>query len=73
MPKRQHKMVVCIQSEGRVNPSIEYINFDSEDTLEDLKRYGEAMKKDYDEVYIVNFYPFMADLIKEIRRHGKKL
>lgn len=71
--KKHHKMIVCINSVNRVTPSVEYMNFDSDDELADLERYGKSMKQNYDEVYIVNFYHCMADLIKEIRKYGKKL
>ena len=66
-------MIVCINSKNRIRPSIEYVNYDWEDEELDLERYGQIMKQDYDEVYIINFHSYMASLIKEIRKHGKKL
>jgi len=73
MPKQHTKMLVCINYGFKHQPSIKYINYDSDDLQCDVERIGSYMKQDYDEVYVIDIQPFNQEFIKEIQKHGKKL
>ena len=66
------KMIVAINIDNGI-PHIEYLNYDSTDTDALLDGAGNNMKDCYDEVYIVEFRPYMVEFIEEIRKHGRKL
>lgn len=68
----KHKMIVAINIDNDI-PHIEYLNFDSTDTEAILEGAGQNMKDCYDEVYIVEFRPYMTEFIEEIRKNGRKL
>lgn len=68
----KYKMLVAVNIDNGI-PHIEYLNFDSTDTIDLMERAGTNMKDCYDEVYLVEFRPYMAEFIEEIRKNGRKL
>ena len=73
MAKPHTKMIVCINTQDRILPSIGYLNYDCDDDPADIERLAALMKNDFDEIYIVNLQPANREFIKEIRKHGKRI